>query len=49
MAVMDGREKGGIRYCQNAGCYFVSCAMTAIDLHESLTGHRTDSRPRKDN
>jgi hypothetical protein len=48
MAVMDGKEKGGIRYCQNAGCYFVSCAMTAIDIHETLTGHRTDSRPRKD-
>jgi hypothetical protein len=46
MAVMNGQKDGVIRYCQNAGCFFVSCSMTAIDLHESLCGHRTDRKPR---
>jgi len=48
LAVMDGRATGAIRYCQSGGCSFVSCAPIAIDLHESLDGHRTDRTPRRD-
>ncbi len=48
LATMSGRGTGAIRYCQDGCCNFVSCSMTAINLHEALCGHRTDSRPRKD-
>lgn len=46
MAVMDGRRPGDIQYCQDAGCYFVTCSMHAGKLHALTNGHRLDYRPR---
>lgn len=48
MAVMAGKQLGEIQYCQNAGCFFVTCAARAAKAHAMTNGHRLDYRPRKD-
>ena len=44
--IMNGEKKAPMRFCQD--CFFLSCSMTAVDLHETLNGHMTGSKPRKD-
>ena len=46
MAVMNGRQAGVIQYCQNPGCYFVSCSNRAGMLHALTNGHRLYYKPR---
>lgn len=45
MAVMSGKG-GDIQYCQNPGCFFVTCSMRAGKLHALTNGHRLDYKPR---
>jgi len=48
LAVMNGQKRPGmaVRFCQD--CHFVSCSAVANNLHESVCGHRTDQKPRRD-
>jgi hypothetical protein len=42
LAVMQGKAKGSIRFCEDCG--FTSCSARAVELHEALRGHTTKSQ-----
>lgn len=37
--------QGGTRFCQDAGCRFITTSLVASGLHEELTGHTTKAKP----